>query len=624
MDEEQCKLILSVATEGFWDWDLVTDQAFLSPRYCELIGYPPGSVLDLASFLGTIHPEDRQRVREEVERYLQGARETSVIEYRVVVGDSGIRWFEGRGKAVSFDARGRPARMVGTIVDISVRKEADRRFTAAEEQFRMAFEEASDAIFWADATTGTLTNCNKAAEKMLGAPRQEILGRHQTTLHPPEQAEHFDALFRKAVLLRGNSEVFDAVVVTKSGREILTQVKSSLTRIGDLDILQGVFRDVTEQKIAQEALRHSQQLLSSVVENAPYAFFVKEVKDRFRVVLWNSAAEKIFGIAAADILGKNAHDLWPKEQADAFLADDRTVVASRATVDVPEEVSIHPELGTIYLHTCKIPLMDQNGEVNHIVVISEDISARKEAGDEILALNSGLENRVRERTAELEAAVQEQEAFSYSVSHDLRAPLRHINSFSAILVEEFGAALPDGARSYLERIVVATRKMGSLIDYLLELSHVLRVQLTRDSVDLSALAAGVASMLQETEPGRQVEFVLEQGLRVEGDRKLLKQLLENLIGNSWKYTSRKPAARIEFGSVEVDGRGSFFIKDNGAGFDMAFSDKLFEAFQRLHGAEFEGCGIGLATAKRIVQRHGGTIWAQGAVGAGATFYFTLQ
>ena len=131
-------------------------------------------------------------------------------------------------------------------------------------------------------------------------------------------------------------------------------------------------------------------------------------------------------------------------------------------------------------------------------------------------------------------------------------------------------------------------------------------------------------MLQETEPGRQVEFVLEQGLRVEGDRKLLKQLLENLIGNSWKYTSRKPAARIEFGSVEVDGRGSFFIKDNGAGFDMAFSDKLFEAFQRLHGAEFEGCGIGLATAKRIVQRHGGTIWAQGAVGAGATFYFTLQ
>jgi len=576
-------------------------------------------------FLSLIHPDDSQRVARELEAYLQGSNhDPLILEYRMNARDAKLSWIEGRGRAVEFDAQGRPSRMVGTIVDISARKEAELCRQAAEEDLRTAFEEASDAIFWADAGTGILVNCNKAAEKMVEASRAEIIGRHQTFLHPPERAAHFAELFKRAVLLNGNNELFDALVVSKSGRRIPTQVKASVTRIGDKDIIQGVFRDVTEQKIAEESLRHSQKLFSSIVENAPYAFFVKDARDQFRVVLWNKAAEKIFGIRAADILGKHAHDLWPEGQADAYLADDLAVVASRTVVDIPEEPSIHPEQGVIYLHTCKIPLLDEAGEVLHIAVISEDITSRKKAGEQILALNAGLEHRVRERTAELEAAVQEQEAFSYTVSHDLRAPLRHINSFSAILMEDFGAALPSEARTYLERIGGATRKMGELIDYLLALSQVSRVELTRESVDLSALAGAIATMLQETDPGRCVQFEIAQGLLVQGDRNLLKQLLENLFGNAWKYTSGRSSALIEFGAATVAGQPCYCIRDNGAGFDMAFSDRLFEAFQRLHGAEFEGTGIGLATAKRIIQRHGGAIWAQGAVDQGAKFCFTLQ
>jgi len=625
MDAERCKLILSVATEGFWDWDLSTDQAYLSPRHCELIGIPPDTLLAKASYLGLIHPGDRQRVAREVEAYLQGGgRGTLVLECRMAAGEASPRWIEWRGRVAQYDDQGRPSRMVGTIVDIGERKEAELCRQAAEEELRTAFEDASDPIFWADAETGILVNCNRAAEQMLEAPRAEVIGRHQTFLHPPERAAHFAELFQKAVQRHEKGEVYEAVVVSKSGRRIPTQVKNSITRIGTRSIMQGVFRDVTGQKIAEAALRHSQKLLSSIVENAPYAFFVKDVRDQFRVILWNGAAERIFGIRAADIIGKNAHDLWPEGQADAFLADDLAVVASGTVVDVPEELSIHPEQGVIYLHTCKVPLLDETGEVQHIAVISEDITSRKKAGEEILALNAGLEQRVRERTVELEAAVQEQEAFSYTVSHDLRAPLRHINSFSAILLEDFGSVLPDEARTYLKRIGGATRKMGDLIDYLLALSQVSRVELTRESVDLSALAAGVATMLRETEPGRCVQFDIAEGLLVQGDRSLLKQLLENLIGNAWKYTSGKPAARIEFGSTEQCGRQCYCIKDNGAGFDMAFSGRLFEAFQRLHGAEFEGTGIGLATAKRIIQRHGGAIWGEGAVDQGAEFCFTLQ
>ena len=241
----------------------------------------------------------------------------------------------------------------------------------------------------------------------------------------------------------------------------------------------------------------------------------------------------------------------------------------------------------------------------------------------IQAHSAELEQRVRERTAELEAAMREQESFSYSVSHDLRAPLRHINSFSALLLEDHGTELPDEARSYLHRIQGATRGMGSLIDHLLELSRLSRTELTREWVDLSALAAAITTMLQETEPQRQVEVGIEKNTLVRADRHLMNQLLTNLLGNAWKYSSLQQPARIEFGRSWVDGQEVFHVSDNGVGFDMAHSARLFVAFQRLHGAEFEGTGIGLATAQRIVQRHGGAIWAKGQIGEGATFYFTL-
>jgi len=243
---------------------------------------------------------------------------------------------------------------------------------------------------------------------------------------------------------------------------------------------------------------------------------------------------------------------------------------------------------------------------------------------EIRRLNENLENRVRERTAELEVANKELEAFAYSVSHDLRAPLRHIDGFSKILLEAHTDKLDEEGQRYLQFLRNGSQKMGQLLDALLALSRVTRAEMRRQPVDLSALASAVLADLRKEQPERQVELTIEPGVGAEGDPQLLRVALDNLLGNAWKFTSKRTVAKIQFGATRQRDQLVCFVKDNGAGFDMAYADKLFGAFQRLHsGEEFPGTGIGLATVQRIVRRHGGRVWAEGAVDQGATFYFTL-
>jgi light-regulated signal transduction histidine kinase (bacteriophytochrome) len=229
------------------------------------------------------------------------------------------------------------------------------------------------------------------------------------------------------------------------------------------------------------------------------------------------------------------------------------------------------------------------------------------------------------RTAELDAVNKELETFAYSVSHDLRAPLRGMAGFCHALVEDYGERLDETAKDYVRRISAASKRMGRLIDDLLTLSRMTRAEVNRSNVDLSDMAESIAGQLRETEPDRRVEFRIQPGITVEGDGTLLRTVLENLLGNAWKYSSRKPHATIEFG-ITVNGPApTYFVRDNGVGFDMAYADKLFKPFQRLHhAAEFEGTGIGLASAANIIRRHGGRIWAEASPGAGTTMRFTLS
>jgi light-regulated signal transduction histidine kinase (bacteriophytochrome) len=260
--------------------------------------------------------------------------------------------------------------------------------------------------------------------------------------------------------------------------------------------------------------------------------------------------------------------------------------------------------------------------VNASISILEELSA---AQAEIGALNAELEVRVDQRTAELVVANKNLEAFAYSVAHDLRSPLRALSGYSEALTEDYGDRLDDTGRWYADRIQAATERMGTLIDDLLLLAQVSRTDMNIEPVDLSAEVTALSAELHAREPGRVVRFVIAGGVRVTADRSLIRTVLANLVENAWKFTAKSEDATIEFGTIAADARVCCYVRDNGAGFDPAFTAKLFQPFQRLHAvSDFPGTGIGLASVQRIVERHGGRVWAEGAVDRGATFYFTLN
>lgn len=256
--------------------------------------------------------------------------------------------------------------------------------------------------------------------------------------------------------------------------------------------------------------------------------------------------------------------------------------------------------------------------------LAREVAERKRAEAAAHDLNARLEQRVRERTAELEAANQDLRSFSYSVSHDLRAPLRRAEEFSRLLAEEYGDVIAGDGLLYLERLRASMRQMAALIDDMLKLSQVASAELKRERVDLSALAEEILSDLQRSQPERHVQVRVQPDLGTHGDVGLIRLAMQNLLGNAWKFTGRAADACITFGAVEQEGETVFYVQDNGAGFDMAHAEQLFHPFERLHSSsEFPGTGVGLAIVERVVRRHGGRIWTEAAPGEGATFYFTL-
>jgi PAS domain S-box-containing protein len=390
---------------------------------------------------------------------------------------------------------------------------------------------------------------------------------------------------------------------------------------GRLVRIWGVKRDVTDLVSAQQALQEAKDHAEQLIELA--SIMVVGLDRDGRVRAFNRTAESITGYSRADLERRNWFEVMaPPSLYPQVEQEFRRLLAGgdASTFEMPLLTATGDERYIVWQNN---PITE-DGRVVGTISFGLDITSRQRTEEALRMLNEQLETRVAERTADLAAANRELESFAYSVSHDLRAPLRSIDGFTQALIEDYGSTLDDRARDYCARVRKSAARMGQLIDDLLVLSRITRAEMRMVDVDLTAMANEILALLREREPGRRVRFHVQAGLRVRGDVGLLRIMMENLLDNAWKYTRKTEEADIEVGARWEGGRQVFFVRDNGAGFDMALAGKLFAPFQRLHSAQdYAGTGIGLATVQRIAARHGGRVSASSQVGKGALFEFVL-
>lgn len=483
---------------------------------------------------------------------------------------------------------------------------------------------------------GIITSINPAGEKALGYSADECIGRLiPTVFHDAAETAERARIFSKELgtAIEPGFEVYVArarrnlpneyewTYVRKDGSRfpVLLSVTALRDAKGNVVGFLGLANDITERKRAEAALYRSEQKFATIFHASPVALSVSEY-DTGRFVEINEAMVSLARATSRnELIGRSSLEFGFSAEARQRVLDTLAGLGSVNRL----EVKAQRANGEPFVAELSVSPYELDGK-RYLLSNIVDITERYKAQEEIQRLNKELEKRVAARTAELVAANEELETFNYSVSHDLRAPLRAVDGFSRYLQDEHSSQLNSEARECLDRICVATARMDQLITGLLNFSRVGRTTLHSHPVNLSALAAGIAIELKESEPQRDVRFTITPDLYAECDPELLRSVLQNLIGNAWKYTSKHESAHIEFGAEQAGGETVFHVRDDGAGFNPKNVGKLFSAFQRLHRVEeFPGTGIGLTIVQRILKRHGGRIWAEGAEDKGATFYFTI-
>ena len=496
--------------------------------------------------------------------------------------------------------------------------EGNRALSESEERFRSAMQHSAIGMALV-APDGRWLDVNQALCLIVGYTRQEMLGQDfQGVIHPDDVNTSLDH-DRRMLEREIESYRLEERYLHKDGQLVWVDLSVSLVwdENGQPLYFIAQIQDITERKQAEQLVR----LQATALESADNAILITCHEG---TITWmNSAFTALTGYASEEVLGQNPRIL-KSGQHDAAFYKSMWETLGAGQVWHGEMINLRKDGSTYAEEQTITPVLNETSEITNFIAIKQDITDRKHAEEEVRRLNEELEQRVEDRTAQLQAVNKELEAFSYSVSHDLRAPLRHINGFSQALLEDYADKLDEKGKGYLQEVRSASHEMAQLIDDVLELARVTRSEMRREVVNLSDEAQAVVGGLQKGEPDRTVTVNLKEGLLTQGDKRLLRIVLTNLMGNAWKFTSKQDKAEITFGGERKNGESFYFVRDNGAGFDMTYVNKLFGAFQRLHtAAEFEGTGIGLATVQRIINRHGGRVWAEGTVNEGATFYFTL-
>jgi PAS domain S-box-containing protein len=496
----------------------------------------------------------------------------------------------------------------------------------AEERFQQFIESAPNGMIMVD-QEGRMVLVNAQIEKSFGYTRHELLEQPIEML-VPERFHAHHSTYRNAFLADPSTRPMgsgrDLFGRRKDGSEFPVEIGLNPLQTEQGIMVLGTIVDITERKRAEEMLRRSQEQLAGVIGSAMDAII--SVDEKQRIVLFNGAAERMFHYPSEEAIGQPLNRFIPERFRSAHhrhIQDfGSTHVTKRSMGALGAIFGLRAD-GEEFPIEASISQLEAEGRKFYTVIL-RDITERKRAEEQNRRLHETLEQRVADRTAQLQAANKELEAFSYSVSHDLRAPLRHINGFSQALLEDYADKLDDIGKGYLQEVRGASQEMAQLIDDMLQLARVTRSEMRRERVNLSEIAHTVIARLWEQDPERAAVIHIEEGVWGQGDKRLLRIVLDNLLSNAWKFTANKEQAEIAFGQEYKNSETVYWVRDNGAGFDMAFVDKLFGAFQRLHSSnEFEGTGIGLATVQRIVHRHGGKVTAEAVIDEGATFYFSL-
>ncbi|GAB4444411.1 MAG: hypothetical protein OHK0035_38340 [Cyanobacteria bacterium J069] len=620
--QEELKLletILDSVLAGYWDYDIRKGTNYWSPGLKRMLGYGNDEIPNtLDNWERHILLEDLQKAKDRLERHVQSrGAEPYYNEVRYRHKDGSIVWVLCAGQGIEWNEAGELLRMVGCHVDITPLKAIEEQLQTSKAHLREAQRIGNIGSWEFDVHTATITWSDQVfhifrRDLALGTPKD--FADLQQLIHPGDRELHAQVV--QTLIDTYQPYDIELRIYRGDGSIGYMQAKGEavLDEAGCLHKLRGTVLDITERKRAEEERRLLTDRLTLALKAGEIGTWDWDTNHE---ITWDDRMYEIYGLQELQALGR---PVQYREWCDRLHPDDlaSTEAALQAAIRGESEYDVEFRIwrtdGELrWIKANALVQRDAQGNPLRMTGINYDITKRKRAEEEIL-----------QKSVQLEASNRELEAFAYSVSHDLRSPLRAIDGFSKALIEDYGDRFDVEGRDYFSRIRHNVQRMGLLIDALLNLSRVSRAEMRYVPVNLSAIAQEQIEELQATEPDRQVEFAIAPDVVVSADPTLMRVVLSNLLQNAWKFTSHHIAARIEFGIIKQNKRTIYFIRDDGAGFDMAYSSMLFGVFQRLHNMnEFPGTGIGLATVQRIIHRHGGQVWAESAVEQGATIYFTL-